>query len=286
MEPTQFRQAEDDLFYSNNRNAFRVSAETVALSKTHGRFALECAWHRPPMVEGVVVDVLERGVVFFDELAFDVSAAGVPRAFHFDYDRARGELLEQAHRHAKEAEDQGLRDRLEAAMLAWKMDAEPTDEWEDLRRRFRERGIALPEHLGKSDGPFYVLQAGYSAKLGRPVACRMTNLMSLANNLFPRHKGCLWVFNVLLGHYGNGPVLAANSNLVKWRKKKRDQYRKGRLERDRDFAPERRFDELLAFAFPKRPNCCGPRHRAMRVQHRAMPHGKSTEWQINGYSLG
>lgn len=250
LDPTDFHQAEDDLFYTNNRNAFRISAETVALSKAHGRFALECAWHRPTIDQGEVVDVLERGIVFFDELTFDVSSAGVPRAFHFDYDRARLEVAQEAERLEKDAQDQGLRDRLEAAMLTWTICAEPTDDWKDLRRQLRERGIELPVRLGKADGPFYLLQAAYSAKHGEPVACQMTNLMSLANNLFYRHKDCLWVFTVVMGHYRRGKTLVANGNVKAW-KDKRDEYSQAWLDRDAAFKPDRRFDALLAFAFPE-----------------------------------
>lgn len=253
LEPNEFKLAEDDIFYSNNRNAFRVGIDTLEQSRIEGRFMLECAWHVPHLDEsGVLEDRLERRMVDFGTLTLDVSAGGVPRAYYFDYD---GELTSLRHqrelkRHAAaEARDQTLRDALEATLLNFSMANDGNDDWLAVRRQFRERGYDLPQRLYGDEGPFYLLQAAYSAKHGKPVACGIKNLMGLANSLFKLHKNALWVFSVMLGHFDRGRDLTANGNVVGW-KKKRDEYREGWLRGDPTFEPNRRHDDLLVFLFP------------------------------------
>lgn len=110
-------------------------------------------------------------------------------------------------------------------------------------------GFELPPRLYGGDGLFYLLQAAYSAKHGKPVASGLPNLMGLAHSLFDRHKEALWVFSVMLGHFSRSRNLTANGNIIAW-KKKRDQYRAGWRKGDAMFAPNRRYDDLLAFLFP------------------------------------
>ncbi|MGV8941501.1 MAG: DUF6035 family protein [Lysobacter sp.] len=253
LDPAAFKLAEDDLFYSNNRNAFQVSMATAEQSQTEHRFVLDCAWHEPHLDEGGVVgDRLHRRIVGFDELTLDVSSGGVPRAYYFDYDGALEALRQQREggkRAESEAHDKALRDALEAAVLNFSIATDGGPEWLGVRRRFRDRGFELPERL-YHQGPFYLLQAAYSAKHGKPVACSIKNLMGLAQSLFNLHKDTLWVFAVMLGHFSRGRDLAANGNVVGW-KKKRDQYREGWFRGDPQFAPNRDYDNLLAFLFPE-----------------------------------
>ena len=256
LDPSAFKLAEDDIFYSNNRNAFRVGKDTLARSCELGRFMLECAWHIPDLnQQGEVTDRLERRMVGFDELIFDVSAGSVPRAYFYDYDGERAALQEryaQARRAEADAHDQALRDALEAAVLGFSRDIDDNGDpaWLALRRRLKARGFDLPERLYHDDGPFYLLQAAYSAKHGRPVACKLKNLMSLANSLFQLHKNTLWVFSVILGHFDRGQALIAHGNVDGW-KAKRDTYREGWYQGDETFEPDRRYDDLLSFLFPE-----------------------------------
>ena len=253
LNPDEFKLAEDDIFYSNNRNAFRVGLDTVERSRELGRFILECAWHEPYVDErGILEDRLQRKLVGFDEFTFDVSAGGVPRAFYFDYDgelAARRQKQEQERQAEVEARDQSLRDALEEAVLSFSRANDGDADWLEVRRLFRERGFELPERLYYDDGPFYLLQAAYSAKHGKPVACGIKNLMGLANSLFNLHKDALWVFSVMLGHFDRSRDLTANGNVDGWMKK-RDEYREGWFLGDPTFEPNRRYDNLLAFLFP------------------------------------
>ncbi|KAF1710181.1 DUF6035 family protein [Pseudoxanthomonas sacheonensis] len=253
LNPDEFKLAEDDIFYSNNRNAFRVGVDTVERSRELGRFMLGCVWHEPHLDErGILEDRVQRRIVGFDELTFDVSAGGVPRAFYSDYDNklaACQQKQEQERQAKREARDQVLRDALEAAVLNFSMADEGNDDWLEIRQRFLGRGFDLPPRLYYDEGPFYLLQAAYSAKHGKPVACGIKNLMGLANSLFNLHKDALWVFSVMLRHFDRGHDLTANGNVDGW-KKKRDEYREGWFLGDPTFEPNRRYDNLLAFLFP------------------------------------
>lgn len=252
-DPTEFRMAEDDIFYSNNRNAFRVNHETLERSRHEGRFMLQCAWHEPlsvqPEVEG---HRLVQKMVGFDELRFDVSLGGVPRTYYYDFDGALAKLRErreQVQRDRLEARDQALRNALEEAVLGFSSEKDGSLQWLTLRRRFKALGLELPLRLYGADGPFYLLQAAYSAKHGKPMASGLPNLMGMAHSLFDRHKEALWVFSVMLGHFDRTQEFAAHGNVIGW-KKKRDRYREGWERGDDLYAPNRRYDDLLAFLFP------------------------------------
>ena len=252
LDADEFRLAEDDLFYSNNRNAFRVTEATRQLSEERGCFVLECLWHEPRWMDGMLTTIAQQGVVDFGDLTFDVSASGTPRAYRFDYDgAAQGLVQQQVAKARQEAEerDQGLRDAMEAVMVGFDRASDGGPAWQAVRQQFRERGFDLPMRLISEESPFYLLQAAYSAKLGRPVACRLPHLIGLANNLFQRHKSTLWVFSVLMQHYQRGAIFRANGDIARWRKR-RDEYRRGWREGAPEFAPDRQFDRLLAFLFP------------------------------------
>ncbi|MBX3710392.1 MAG: hypothetical protein KF800_00300 [Lysobacter sp.] len=254
LDPSEFKLAEDDIFYSNNRNAFRVGLDTLERSRQEGRFVLHCVWHEPHLdARGVLEDRQSEALVGFDELTFDISPSGVPRAFYFDYAgelTAAHEKRERDRQQAIAAQDQALREDLENAVLSFSKLNDGNAEWQALRGRFKVRGFELPEKLYSDAGPFYLLQAAYSAKHARPVACGIKNLMGLANSLFNLHKDTLWVLSVMLGHFDRRAALEANGDVNGW-KKKRDQYREGWFQGDPAFEPNRRYDPLLAFLFPE-----------------------------------
>lgn len=274
LNPEDFKLSEDDIFFSNNRNAFRLTQETVALSEQHKRFALECVWYEPADMGSHSVDEAKRQTVFFDELHFDVSATGVPRVYFFDYDAALAGL-EQRWKKEKEAsahlsqskeleraaaQDQELREELESLFAAFPKNWEKNKHrWTPIRRRFKHRGFELPDEIYRADGPFYLLMAAYSAKRGEVVACGLDNFMSLANNLYDRHKSALWVFSVMMKHYNRIPEMRAHGNMKNWLKR-RDSYQGAWKRRDVTFAPDHRFDDLLVFLFPGAPTdlTCDP----------------------------
>lgn len=257
LDIAKFRQAEDDIFYSNNRNAFHVSQVTLERSQREGRFTMECAWHEPRLVDGAIVDVRMQDTVYFDQLQFDVSAVGAPRTYYFDYDRARAALDDQLRRQAeydqykaREAVDAPLRQLMESMVLGYADGLDSAASWDNVRDRFGRRGFDLPDHFFYNDGLFPILQAAYSAKEGRPVACRQAHLIQLANTLFNSYKRSLLVFSAMMRHYDRAELLLSRGNKEEWLKKV-GKYHAGWLDGDPQFAPDRRYDDLLAFLFPE-----------------------------------
>lgn len=252
-----FRQAEDDIFYSNNRNAFHVGPATLERSQRERRFVMDCAWHEPRMIGGEIVDIRMQDVVYFDQLQFDISGIGAPRAYYFDYDRARASLDDQLRRQAEkdrhsaqEALDAPLRRLMEEMVLGYADATDADASWDNVRDRFSAWGFELPRHFYYNDGLFPILQAAYSAKVGRPVACRQTHLIQLANTLFNSHKRSLLVFSVMMEHYDRAALLISRGKKEEWLKKVR-KYHAGWLDGDPQYAPDRRYDDLLAFLFPE-----------------------------------
>lgn len=187
-----FRQSEDDLFYTNNRNAFRVTEESEALSKQSNRFALECMWHEPTVHESGVVDQVSSRTVFFDELTKDVSAQGIPRCFYFDYESARPSAERCADGYA-------LRQRFEAHWLAGR---EAGEEWDALSVKLERRGHVLPRYPTHEDGFHQLFDMLYSVKHGKVVGAKHGSLVKMAHYLFDRRKGFLLLFHYALSAYG------------------------------------------------------------------------------------
>ena len=102
--------------------------------------------------------------------------------------------------------DPALRTLMEDFMRGYPNHVNNQDFWSVVRARFKRRGFDLPEHV-RLDPVFPVLQAAYSAKLGRPVGCEQQYLIQLANTLFNSHKPALWVFTAMMGFYDRGALL-------------------------------------------------------------------------------
>lgn len=255
-----FRQAEDDVFHTNNRNAFLVDESTLAESQAQSRFMLDCAWVEPVIREGKVVDVIRRQRVAFDQLRFDVSQIGVPRAYFFDYDASRAALglpppveavpePDPLPAFANYTSDEALRQIMLEFMVGFPYNISNTDLWAVLRPRFRFRGFSLPEHP-RFDPLFPALQAAYSAQAGRPVGGDQKYLIELANTLFNSHKPALWIFSVMMAHFNRGGMFRLNGDQKAWAEKVR-QYRQAWLDDDEAYRPIQAHIELIAFLFPE-----------------------------------
>lgn len=261
-----FRQAEDDIFCSNNRNAFLINEETLAISQREGRLAMECAWLEPFLDGDSIGHVAHRQVVFFDQLHFDVKDERYPRAYFFDYDAARVPLDAEVEarrptptlppEHSREPlpprinyqSDEALRALMEEFMRGFPNHVNNRDFWATVRARFHQRGFELPEHV-KYDPVFPVLQAAYSAKLGRPVGCDQTYLIQLANTLFNSHKPALWVFSAMMAHYDRGQLLLERGDRRAWLGKVKE-YHQAWIDGQPEYVPNSRFTDLLVFLFP------------------------------------
>lgn len=252
-----FRQAEDDIFHTNNRNAFLVDESTLADSLAQGRCMLDCAWEEPTMKDGSIVNVLRRKRVAFDELKFDVSDIGAPRAYYFDYEAARAMLgppVRDAEKHLPAVltildGDDALRGLMDELVWGWPNHVDNQALWTVVRAKFERRGFTLPEHF-RFDPIFPFLQTAYSAKYGRVVLGGHSFLIQLANNLFNSHKRALFVFSVMMEHYSRGPELLSKGDRQGWLAKVRT-YRQAWYSGDPAYTPDRTYEDLLCFLFPQ-----------------------------------
>lgn len=291
-----FRQAEDDIFFNNNRNAFLVNEETLALSVREGRFAMECAWQEPYLEGSTIEHRHQRQVVFFDQLKFDVKDGRVPRAYFFDYDAARAPLDAQVEaltprRDVIEPQsreplpptvdyqsDPSLRTLMEDFMRGYPNHVNNDDFWSVVRARFKLRGFDLPEHV-RFDPLFPLLQASYSAKLGRPVGCEQRYLIELANTLFNSHKPALWVFTAMMGFYDRGALLMERGDRRAWSKKVRE-YHQAWIDGVPAFVPTHRYQSLIEFLFPDAVKALreNPASYVGRRRAALTPDGASPPW--------
>ncbi|UJJ57596.1 DUF6035 family protein [Rhodanobacter denitrificans] len=255
LNPNHFRLTEDDIFYSNNRNGFRVTDETVGLSRATGRFALECVWLVPTVVGERIEDQWQTQTVFFDELRHDTSQHGVPRSFYFDYDKAKAEAESAVRRQKQERRDRPLRDAMESFCLDLWAHRLPTPEavherWDPLVVEFARRGFALPDAPLAEEGPNNYLQAAYSAKHGRSVWSRHEDLVKLGFHIFDVRKKTLWIYRLMLEAYGRHEHMKTHDPNRKWAGKAVE-YKGFMRNNNAAYLPSRAFDPLLCFLFPE-----------------------------------
>ncbi|MBJ6984047.1 DUF6035 family protein [Luteimonas sp. MC1750] len=251
-----FRQAEDDVFHTNNRNAFLVDEESLASSKREGRFMLWCTWEEPRLRNGQVHNAQMIQLVGFDQLSFDTSSIGAPRAYFFDYEAARA-LLGPSVESEPTAEpvvipdfegDEALRALMDEMIRGYPNHVDNNALWSVVRAKFGKRGFALPEHF-RLDPIFPLLQAAYSAVHGRPVGGSQTHLIELANTLYNSHKPALFVFSVMMGKYNRGAQLLARGDRAAWLEKVRT-YHQAWADGAVEYAPATQYAPLLEFLFP------------------------------------
>lgn len=254
LDISNFRLAEEDIFYSNNRNAFRVTEQTVALSRAGKHFVLECVWHEPSLKREGVSDRLVQRTVRFDQLTFDVSQGGVPRTYFFDYENARL-LIEHRPAVLMQIErDRELRQAFEDFYLPFLNHELKSDqvenEWSELLGRFRSRGLRLPVLPDDPKGPFHYLLAAYSARAGVPIGTRHDDLVKLAHYLEDQRKHTLWIFRLMLEAHDQKEIMRRHDTTGRWMskvKRYRDAFRQG----DPQYMPNREFDDFLCFLFPE-----------------------------------
>jgi hypothetical protein len=258
LDINEFRLAEDDIFYANNRNAFRVTPETLTQSCAEKRFLVECVWLEPCFVDGMIADIERRDIVPFAEVSFDVSSKGVPRAYWFDYDDAlRKAEVEQA----AWQEEQVWGDRRRAfevfytGMLKGEFDRQYKErdrQWTLLRHSFASVGVELPEYPKEDTVLTNLLIAAYSAKSadGRPVGMDFSTLAELGHHFHKVRPEILWFYRCMLIAHEQLSVIKSQDKTRRFQEKI-----KGCLESlvngEPFFEPDRSWDRLLLKLFPK-----------------------------------
>lgn len=257
LDLTTFRLSEDDLFYSNNRNAFRVTPATVARSQSEGRFILEGTWLEPRLENGAIGEVEVRQEVFFDELTFDICSRGIPRAYAFDYEGHKDRMEKERAAWQEEQVWAGRRDAFEAfyvAMLRGEFtDYEERDRrWDELRRSFTQVGIELPAYPKSDTDLERFLVLGYSAKhgQGKPIGIGFETLTELGHHAHKVWPKALWFYRCMLRVHGQLDIVVKQDRTKKLRGKMKEVLA-GLAKGESTFEPQRAWDALLVRLFPE-----------------------------------
>mgnify|MGYP000984621746 CR=1 FL=1 len=241
FEEDRARLTQEDIFYNNNRNLFLASEETLRASREAGSLILDCRWAEPFLNLGKVETRWNDRLTAFNELAIEREKQ---RVFLYNYDR-EAEALQDA------SGDHALRMAFEEFWLSHEpYEAYDKDTWAWLRARFRERGLILPVEPDNGGGPRLLLNAIYSAKVGRPVGWRFRKLIEVAHRIAGGHKDLLRAFRNALQVYGRGEQLLSEDKEGKWRKKVKG-YLALLASNNEKYEPEMRFDALVDFLFPE-----------------------------------
>lgn len=256
LDLSKFRLSEDDLFFSNNRNAFRVTPSTVERSQREGRFYLEGAWLEPRFEDGHIVDTEVRREVPFDALVVD-TCRGIPRVYAFDYE---GHKVRAQQEKAAWQQAQVWLPRREAfeafyvTLLRGEFeDFEERDRrWEELRRSFAQMGIALPQYA-KGDAELErLLVAGYSAKHGQghPIGIGFETLAELGHHIHKVSPKTLWFYRCTLRMHGQLQTVLRQDRTGRLQEKMK-QVLTSLACGESTFQPNRSWDHLLVHLFPE-----------------------------------
>lgn len=253
----QFRLSEDDLFFANNRNAFRVTSATLARSQREGRFYLEGAWLEPRLEGGVIRDVDVRREVSFDDLTFDTCSRGIPRAYVFDYEvhkaQAERDRLawqeEQVWAHRREAFEMFYVALLRGEITDYK---ERDRRWEELRRLFSMVGITLPQYAKGCTDLERTLVIGYSIKHGhgRPIGIGFETLAELGHHSHKIWPKSLWFYRCMLRAHRQLKMVLPQDRTGKLQGKMKSVLA-SLANGETTFAPNRSWDPLVARLFPE-----------------------------------
>lgn len=235
------RLTQEDIFYSNNRNIFLASEETLKASRESGSLMLDCRWAEP-FADGGKIETRWGGrLASFEDMAIDRDRQ---RVFLYDYERHAQALH-------TESEDYRLRMEFEAFWLSRKsVDPYDKEAWVRLREGFRREGILLPSEPHRGGGPGLLLNALYSAREGRPVGWRFRKLIEVAHRIAGGHNDLLRAFRHALLVYGRAEQIKSEDREGKWRKKV-EAYKPLLASQSPEYQPEQRFDALVEFLFPE-----------------------------------
>lgn len=241
FEEDRARLTQEDIFYNNNRNLFLASEETLRASREAGSLILDCRWAEPFLNLGKVETRWNGRLAAFNELEIEREKQ---RVFVYDYDR-EAEALQGA------SGDQTLRMAFEEFWLSHgTYESYDEDSWRRLRARFREHGLSLPIEPNSGSGPRFLLNAIYSAKVGRPIGWKYRRFIEVAHRVVDGHKDHLRAFRNALQVYGRHEQVINEDKEGKWRRKVKA-YLPLLASNSEKYEPEKRFDALVDFLFPE-----------------------------------
>lgn len=238
------RFTEKDVFYNNNLNVFVVNERTVDQSTAGGGFILQCHWRQPAMIEQAVKFVHEQADVGFGDLTFDIENQ---RVFYFDFDAALIEAERCLLVTQRDAGVQRLRDDIQAY---WCTRSAGAFTWPgDMRTRMHSYGHELPEFIWQDRSLEGVLNAAYSAKLGRVIGWRHDTLVQVAHNVFDHYKPYVPIFFQMIAAFDRTGQLKALDASGKLAAKVGHWRMEGKMKPE--YLRDRQYDSLLEFLIPE-----------------------------------
>ena len=232
------RLTEDDIFFSNNLNAFVVNQKTVEACIEAKEFLLECVWVQP--MDGGGLSGLYRRLLPFDSLTLQQETQ---RAFWFDFDGARRAL-----------EPRSAGDELRAEIENWWLDEGPLDKedeasekWRAFQRRLETLGVEATPYIWDY---FTTLKVLYCAKHGRAICDRRGTLIAVAHGIISSHRRDLQWFMRAIKAFGNSGLLDLQDSNRKFASKLAAA-RKDYANDSVPYKPHERCGKVAEFLFPE-----------------------------------
>jgi hypothetical protein len=230
------KMTQDDVFFNNNHNLFLVSEETLKTSKEQQSLILDCHWSEPIEVNGEISKLWNSRFTKFSELSQDLEKQ---RIYLFDYDKQKQLLI-------GETNSDSLKQRFEKWWCSYS-DADPYDSvWHSFKSEFRNENIYIPEYPNQIN---HLLNALYSAKMGKAVGWKYPKLISVAHCVADKYKSILQIFRVALYVYKRAGQIMAEDRTGKWLKKSQE-FRK-EIHTEDSYKMDTKFDDIILFLFPE-----------------------------------
>ncbi|MFZ3289440.1 MAG: DUF6035 family protein [Telluria sp.] len=170
------RLTEDDIFFSNNLNAFVVDQKTVDASVEAKEFRFECVWVQP-MPSGELSGLHRRQLRFHD-LTLQPDRQ---MAFWFDFEAARNAMRQKT-------EEETLREDIENWWLAegpLGTESKRHAEWGQFQPRLQAVGVDVSVYFNDY---FTTAKVLYCAKHGRAICDGRGTLIAIAHGVISTHK--------------------------------------------------------------------------------------------------
>lgn len=206
--------AHHDIFYPNNRNMFVVNELTLAESKRRGIAVLEVRWNEPfDAGQPSPKFHFRHQLIDFGKLTFDLQRQ---RTYYFDTDAEEARLKAII-------TDAPLRSAFERHWFAYLSGSDPQSaadlEWAELRRRFRAKGVDLPDRRYEVAPLLNSIYSARDAHSGQLVGWKYSDLVKLAHHLYAEHKPVLWPFRLALQAFDRDDMIRHLDPKKKWRQK-------------------------------------------------------------------
>ena len=232
------RLTEDDIFFSNNLNAFVVNQKTVEVSIKAKEFLVECVWVQP--MEGGGLSGLHRRLLSFHTLTLHPETQ---RAFWFDFDGARRAL-----------EPRSAGDALRTDIENWWLaegplgkEDEASERWKVFHKRLQALDVEATPYIWDY---FTTLKVLYCAKHGRAICDRRGTLIAVAHGIISSHRRDLRWFMCAIKVFDKSGLLDQQDANRKFASKL-SAARKDYVNDPSPFVPHEKCGAVVKFLFPE-----------------------------------